>query len=207
MRRPVIVAVCGMVGTGKTTAVKHIEGVLRRHGIEAAQWRFQRLPCISFKRTLPPGSKPEPFDRGDRTLRGQGYRARTLTWGTTLGYLVRSFAFRVYRRWPRPSRWVISNRYFYDSFAHFDLEAGHGPLYTRILQALLPKPDLAFLMLASPQTLAARRPQYSAEYITRVDAGYQRLRELFPDLIEISSETDAHGFERLERSILQRIGN
>ena len=209
MKRPVLVTVSGMVGSGKTTAVRHILNVLRREGIEAADWRFQRLPCITLS-TTPPPAKPvrkEPsVRRPPGPLRGEGYRARALTSATTFGYLVRSLAFRIYRRWPPTAAWAVSNRYFYDSFAHFDLSQGYGELYVRLFRRIVPKPDLAFLMVASPETVAERRPQYSVDYIVRVEASYRRLRALFPELIEINSDLDGRSLEQVEHAVREHLG-
>ena len=209
MKRPVLVTVSGMVGSGKTTVVRHILNVLRREGIEAADWRFQRLPCITLS-TAPPPAKPVRKDPSVRRplgpLRGEGYRARALTSATTFGYLVRSVAFRIYRRWPPTSSWAVSNRYFYDSFAHFDLSQGRGEMYARWFRRMVPKPDLAFLMVASPETVAERRPQYSVDYIVRVEAAYRRLRTLFPELIEINSDIDGHSLEQVEQAVREHLG-
>ena len=205
MKRPVLVTVSGMVGSGKTTTVRRILDVLRGEGIDAVDWRFQRLPCINLSASRGTAGRADPTERPDRVPRGQGYRARVLTSGTALGYVARTLAFRVYRRWPPTASWAVSNRYFYDSFAHFDLEQGHGELYARIVRTLLPKPDLAFLMVASPETLAARRPQYSADYISHVEAGYRRLRDLFPELIVIDSEMGAGEMERVEEAVRRRL--
>ena len=209
MKRPVLVTVSGMVGSGKTTAVRYILDLLRREGIEAADWRFQRLPCITLSATTPSrapaGARKQPAAPWHGPLRGEGYRARVLTHATALGYIVRTVAFRIYRRWPATASWAVSNRYFYDSFAHFDLSQGHGRLYARIFRRVLPKPDLAFLMVASPETLAERRPQYSVDYIIRVEAAYRRLPELFPDLIEINSEMDSGALERIEGAVRRQL--
>lgn len=206
MKKKLFITVSGMVGTGKTTTVKHIAEVLRREGIDATQWRFQRLPCI----TLRPAShgrrdRPSPRPAHDGIPRGIGYRARDLTPGVAMGYLVRTVAFRLYRRFWSPADWAISNRYFYDSFAHFDLQAASSRYYADVLRRTVPKPDLALLMVASPQTLAARRPQYSHDYISRVEAGYRNLRTLFPDLIEINSEPDHRALERVESLVRERL--
>ena len=205
MKRPVLVSVSGMVGSGKTTTVRHILDVLRREGIDPAEWRFQRLPCINLNAARGATVRAEPIERADRVPRGQGYRARALTSGITLGYLARTLAFRVYRRWPPTAAWAVSNRYFYDNFAHFDLAQGHGRLYAQIVRTLLPKPDLAFLMVAPRETLAARRPQYSVDYISNVEAGYRRLPDLFPELIVIDSELGARALELVEAAVRRRL--
>ena len=207
MKRPLLVSVSGMVGSGKTTAVRHILDLLRGENVAVDHWRFQRLPCITLSTAPPPSpSIPrEPTGRRSGARRGEGYRARILTSATSLGYVVRTVAFRIYRRWPPTASWVVSNRYFYDSFAHFDLSQGHGRLYARILRRLVPTPDLAFLMVASPETVAERRPQYSLDYIVRVEAAYRSLRELFPELIEINSEIDGHALERIEAAVRRRL--
>lgn len=205
MKRPVLVTVSGMVGSGKSTAVRHILEVLRQEGIAAADWRFQRLPCINPRAIGRNAARKEAADGPDRTIRGQGYRARILTSSTALGYLARALAFRVYRRWPPTAPWAVSNRYFYDSLAHFDLSEGWGQFYARILRKLVPKPDLAFLMVAPAETLASRRPQYSAEYIIRLEAAYRVLHELFPELIVVNSDMGAQALESVEAAVRRRI--
>lgn len=204
MKAPVLVTVSGMVGTGKTTAVKRILAVVERQGVEASHWRFQRLPCITL-RPAPKRVAPARGPKFDGIERGRGYRPRPLTAVRALGQVVRIIAFRIFRRWPPSRAWAVSNRYFYDSFAHYDLDLGAGRFYARVLARLVPKPDLAFLMVASPQTLAARRPQYSAEYITTLERAYRQLRQIFPHLIEVNTEADRHALERIEAIVQHRL--
>ena len=195
MKSPLLVTVSGMVGTGKTTAIKQIADVMHREGIVSAQWRFQRLPCI----TLRPGRSESHTTSGlsQPERRGVGHQSRPLTGFRVLGYLVRIFAFRVFRRWPPVATAAITDRYFYDSLAHYDLSTRRGRFYTAILRRMMPKPDLAFLMVASPQTVAVRRPQYTADYLGNVSLGYDRVFEMFPELIEISSEPQHKALEQI----------
>ena len=205
-RRPVLVTVSGMVGTGKSTAVKHLVHVIESEGVNVAYWRFQRLPCITLRPNRErSGVESSPRSTPTTVERGGGYRSRPLTAFRTLGYVVRMLAFRVFHRWPRSARWAVSNRYFYDSVAHYDIDGPVGRLYATLLRRLMVKPDLAFLMVASRETLLDRRPQYSIDYIANVDRGYRGLRVTFPELIEINSEQNAGALDRMEAVVRELL--
>ena len=49
----------------------------------------------------------------------------------------------------------------------------------------MPVPDLAILVVAKADTIAARRPGYSGDYLSAVGQGYGRMRRRFPELVEI----------------------
>jgi len=201
---PVLVTVSGMVGSGKSTVVEQIAAALEGQGLEAAQWRFQRLPCITLRPGRPRSNTPKTTtpSAGER---GRGYRRHQLTATSALGHLVRILAFRLFRLWPPRPACAIANRYFYDSFVHFDLTRRRTRLYAGLLSKLVPRPDLAILLVASPQTIAARRPQYSEDYIAHVHQAYGGLRQCFPDLMEVSSDPGQPTLERAEAAVLATL--
>ena len=49
LKRPVLVTVSGMVGSGKSTVLRHLLRVLAGEGVAAAEWRFQQLPCFTLR--------------------------------------------------------------------------------------------------------------------------------------------------------------
>jgi len=200
MPPPILVTVSGMVGAGKSTGESRILRLLRRKDVRAESWRFRTLPCFAF----PFGSSqgPDaPSRRPPRTVRGRGYKRRPLTFGATVGYLGRMVAFRVYRRWRQPAGWTVCNRYFYDSLAHFDLDAHEARKYLVALRWFMPQPDLAILFAASPAVIAERRPLYAGEYLEQVGQAYSRLTATFPNLVVVNSDPAQHGEATLDRLI------
>ena len=73
MKRPVLVTVSGMIGSGKSTVLRHLLQVLEKEGVAASEWRFQQLPCFTMRRAAAhrPGAStatpPASAERGRGT--------------------------------------------------------------------------------------------------------------------------------------------
>jgi len=197
--QPVLVTISGVVGAGKSTAEGRIRMALQSDGIRPESWRFRTLPCFSL-----PFSRPQPASKAaqpDQSTRGRGYRRKTLTLAATIGYLWRMAAFRVYRRRQTSSPCVICNRYFYDNLAHFELNTPRARRYISLLCRWMPKPDLAILLVASPTTIAERRPQYTAEYLDNVGRAYRDIAAMFPELVVLNTDHGQGALESLEQLV------
>jgi len=185
-----LVTVSGIVGSGKTTTAKLLADALRNRGIEPVEvWNFRSLPCFTWSG----GQQPRSMDRLDAragSARGLNYTRRPLTAILAAGYAVRILSFRWYRFTHRDSHHVC-NRYFYDNFAHFELGSRSERLWAALLRWLIPRPDLAILLVASTDTIAQRRGNYSAEYLSEVMAAYARLPRLFPQVQTVATDNEA----------------
>ena len=184
-----LVTVSGMVGSGKSTAARHVVAALERNGVAAETLRFQSLAGFGplASRRNPAVSTAASGTGASRGVRWAGYRRRRLTPWRTLGYIGRIAAFRIFRLRYR-SRAIVLNRYFYDSLVHYRLQSRGERMMAALLAGLIPRPDVAILMTASLDTIRTRRPEYSAEYLASVHDGYNELKVRFPDLIDISSD-------------------
>ena len=202
MKRRVLVTVSGMVGSGKTTAAQQVMSVFRRHGVEATYWRFQRLPCVSLR--FRGAQEPQRSPSAPRT-RPQVYKQQPLTLTRALGYAARIVAFQVYRRLPGAPRVAVTNRYFYDNLVHYSQDSTMSRVYGRILAGMIPKPALSLLLVASPATLAERRPGYSLDYIRDADAAYRRFGARVPELLIISSEPGEETLQRVETAVQEQL--
>ena len=190
-----VITVSGMVGSGKTTTVREITSFAKAHGLDAHAHRFQSLPCI----TLRPRRRPDPRNSGTARsreaaapARWAGYARKRLGITAVAVFMARILAFRIYRRtvW-KPAEWNVLNRYFYDSLSHYQPGSSLERMYYRLILALIPRPDLAILVTANPATIAARRPAYAAAYIELVGESYRYLASQVPNVIQLSTETDA----------------
>jgi hypothetical protein len=198
-----------MVGSGKSTAAGWTQDVLIAHGQRVSSLNFQTLRCFALLRSSHravrrPGESDPEEDRPE-SVRWRNYKRRRLTLVAAAAYVARILAFRLYRRsWPRNQAYVI-NRYFYDSFVHYRLETRTERMYFAAVRALMPVPDIPVVLLAAPETIAARRPRYSREYLAEVHGAYQRLREWFPELIELRTDSSEPSAERLERVVVEHL--
>jgi hypothetical protein len=188
-----------MVGSGKTTAVREITSFAKAHGLAARAHRFQSLPCIALRpRRRPDGrsSRATPATRPATapTTRWSGYRRKRLGIAAVTVFVARILAFRMYRRmvW-KPLEWNVLNRYFYDSLSHYQPRSSLERMYYRCIVSLIPRPDLAIVVTAGLDTIAARRPAYAKEYIELVGESYRHLASEIPDLIEVSTDSETTG--------------
>jgi hypothetical protein len=151
-------------------------------------WRFRTLPCFRWLQpstrstggTSTPGVTP--------VKRWAGYRRRPLTAAATLTYIARIAAFTLFRRLDSHGGYRVCNRYFYDNFPQFTVTTRRQRSYRALLRALTPKPDVALVMVATPRTLAERRPTYSSEYFQELGRAYGELNLWCDGLVEVSTE-------------------
>jgi thymidylate kinase len=182
----VLITVSGMVGSGKSTAVNDLVRLLEDRGIAATDVQFQSLPCFAYLggRRRSRTARPAP---SAQTQRWSKYRRRSLSVTAACTYVARIVAFQLYR-WRSDTRCFVTNRYFYDNFVHYRLSSRLERFLAAVLRPLIPKPDLALLVVASPAEIRGRRPHYSPEYLAQVAGAYERLPERFPNLVVVRSD-------------------
>ena len=115
-------------------------------------------------------------------------------------------AFAFYRRLPRREAYAIANRYFYDNLVHYELDTPRARFYAALLARYMPRPDVAILLLASHETIAARRPNYSRDYVDAVERAYRELPSRFPQLVVIASDTGQPTLQRAQAVLHERLG-
>jgi thymidylate kinase len=198
-----LITISGMVGSGKTTAAAQIVKLLKQNGIEARHVRFQSLPCFTlFKRR---SRTPQTEEAPVHASRWSGYRRKRLTARLAVGHALRMFLFRGLQFRNAPPHAQVMDRYFYDSFAHFEMRARSERLYQNVLHRLIPRADLSILLLVPPQTAAARCPDYSPEYLKSVADAYETLRARFGELVEVRSDSVESGTTVLNPDVINRV--
>ena len=196
-----LVTISGIVGSGKSTTAAIVMECLEDAKLEPRYLRFRYLRLFgstqqSTKRPTGTGAaSPGP------RLRSQGFTLRRLTAILTLGYISRIVSFRL-SGVGGASRCDVVDRYFYDNLAHYRLSTKRERLYVWILRRLIPMPDLAIVVLASDETLVARRTSHAREYLVTVGGRYRReLLHLFPNLVAISTDPGATTQEDVRRAV------
>ena len=200
----VLITISGLVGSGKSTTASKLQALATARGRVAVCLRFQTLPCFGLfrSRAKAPGANAAGAQPPTGPVRGRGYRRTRLTAARCAVYGLRILSFRLYRLSWRDDQVRILDRYFYDLFAHYTLRTRLERLYVGALRKLMPRPDLAILVSASPETIAARRPAYAPEYVSELSDSYRDIRQWFPELLELQTERGHAALEQLEADLL-----
>ena len=60
---------------------------------------------------------------------------------------------------------IIFDRYIYDELANLPLNRWIARVFVRLVSALVPKPDVAYVIDADPAAAFARKPEYPLEFV------------------------------------------
>jgi thymidylate kinase len=195
-----LITFSGLDGSGKSTLIQWLTATLQADkrrvvvlhmnnhvGLRAyARFLFEGVPRAfrGTNGTAPTdGPRSAMRDLGAPGVRGALRRIRiALTWSRWLREIVYPFdlliflAYRLYIETLR-NRILIMDRYFYDSLA--DMSDGRRWTSLRLLQALTPTPDVAFLLDVPPEQADRRKPEQPFGFLNR---RWQAYNALFPSI-------------------------
>lgn len=191
-RKPLVVSFSGIDGAGKSTQIERLHNSLLQSGLVVLRLAFWDnvvfLPQIRagvshkvLRGELGIGAPGKPVQRRDKNAR---------KWYLTLArspfYLLDVLSLRrvVARARRSNSDVVIFDRYIYDQLANVSGNLA-GSLYARLLLALAPRPDIAYLLDADPEAALARKPEYPLDFLHAYRRAYFRLSRMARDLIVI----------------------
>lgn len=195
----VVITFSGMVGSGKSVCAKYVGGNLMEQGLPVYYLRFRFLSLKSFFEKKTGFSKFVFKEKTipERSLRFKNFRLRSNLrfLGAMLYYAWRGYLFSLLIKVRYSNDLVVVDRYIYDYLVQYRLEERrYRPLFRRFLK-LLPRPDLAFVLLADFETVQRTRPFYAPEYIQLNLANYRRLREICPEIVFIEKNSVAEKIE------------
>ncbi len=200
-----LVTISGIDGSGKTTIAEHVVQVLRAGGIDAHRVRFRRT--VLGSRAQAPSAHVPGADGA--TLppprRWTGFRPRTLSAAAACGHIARVAAFRLFGPRLRSPGCHVFDRYFYDSFMHYELRTARERLYCAIIRRLIPRPDIAVLLVASPDTLRERAPGVAGEFLLLGAQRYDALPRHFPALVTIRTDAADRAPDRVAQLLRDRL--
>lgn len=165
----------GIDGAGKSTQIDALLRCLDDRGHRFKLYTFwddvvafsryrEHLTLRLFKGEKGVGSPDRPIARRDKNVTSWYMVALRL-----LLYIFDAIRLSavVSRQADKDVEFVIFDRYIYDELANLPLQHWPVRLYVRLLLRVVPRPDLAFLLDADPDTAVSRKPEYPPEFVHR----------------------------------------
>jgi thymidylate kinase len=183
-----LISFSGMDGSGKSTQIETLCTHLTQSGLPVLKLAFwDDVAGLSklragfshkfLKSTGEIGSPGKPARRNDKNN-----RAWYLLVARSLLYLLDALNLRrvvaqVRRRYGGA---IVFDRYIYDQLATLPLDNGVTRAYARMVLAIAPKPDLAYLLDAEPELARERKPEYPLAFLYQYRRSYLALSQIAP---------------------------
>jgi thymidylate kinase len=180
-----LVSFSGMDGAGKSTQIGALRGFLEARGLRTCLLAFwDDVVVLSryregfvhkvFKSERGIGAPGKPVHRRDKNVRG---------WHVNLArhglYLLDAIHLRrVVRRAEKDGSCpdvIIMDRYIHDELANLPLSNPLTRAFIRVVAALAPRPDVAYVLDADPEAARERKPEYPLEFLRACRDSYQCL--------------------------------
>ena len=221
--RTSFVSFSGIDGAGKSTQIKALCTWLEGDGRQVLVIRFwddiARLTRLRestghslFKGDNGVGSPDLPINRRDKNV--QSY---LMTGVRLILYFVDALSLRVAVRKALHSDadLVIFDRYIYDELANLPLRNPAIRTYIRLINKLVPKPQISYFLDADPVEARERKPEYPLEFLYINRQSFLDLGDLIGGMtvipqmpiMEVKRAIFRHAFEKISFRALDRKGS
>lgn len=196
MRKPLLVSFSGMDGAGKSTQIENLRGALEAAGLSTSLLAFWDDVVVGVRyregfvhkaygseRGI--GAPGRPVNRRDKNVRSWYLNAFR-----HLLYLLDALNLRRVAARARREEVdvVIFDRYIYDELANLNLGNPFSRTFIRMVRAITPQPDVAYLLDADPAAARARKPEYPLEFMKQCRAAYFELASVLGNMTVIPAQ-------------------
>lgn len=180
-----VISFSGIDGAGKTTQINALCQYVGDLGFQVTVFTFwdnivalsrfrERLSSKAFKGDQGIGSPEKPIVRRDKNVTAWYITATRLVL-----YTFDAFSLGVATsRFVDGTGFIIFDRYIYDELANLPLQWWAIRWFVRLLMIFVPKPDVAILLDAEPETATVRKPEYPLEFVRHNRESYLKLSRL-----------------------------
>jgi thymidylate kinase len=183
--KPFLVSFSGLDGSGKTTQIENLRLHLTAAGLKSVLITFWDDVVVAtryregfvhkvYGSEKGIGAPGKPVERRDKNVR---------RWYLTIArhalyFLDAVHLCEVVARARRGSPDVIiMDRYIYDELANLPIANSLSRAFIRALGALVPRPDVAYLLDADVEAARARKPEYPVEFMYKCRDAYMKLND------------------------------
>ncbi len=212
-RRSKLVSFSGIDGAGKSTQIEILLERLRQADFQVSLLAFwdnvamlTRLREFSghtlFKGEKGVGAPDKPINRRDKNVRSWYMTAVRFA----LYFLdAVSLSFVVAKQRRSGADVIIFDRYVHDELANLALDDGLSRIYARLLLAITPQPDIAYLLDADPEKARERKPEYPVEFLHQSRAAYLTLSQIGHGMTVIAPLSVADAADRILQQTLKKL--
>jgi thymidylate kinase len=185
--RPLLISFSGVDGSGKSTQIENLRAALHSAGLSTALLAFWDNVVVGvkyregfvhkvYKSERGIGAPGKPVNRRDKNMRGWH-----LTFARHLLYLIDAINLRrvvARARLKSQSDVIILDRYIFDELSNLNLNNPLSRAFVKVVQLLVPRPDIAYLLDADPEAAYARKPEYPVDFMKNCRVAYFKLAGL-----------------------------
>jgi thymidylate kinase len=182
-RKTLLISFSGLDGSGKSTQISNLVRALHASGYRTKQLAFWDNVVVgaryregfvhkAYKSERGIGAPGKPVERRDKNVR---------RWYLTLARHLLYFADAVNLRFVVGSarltgaNVIILDRYIYDELANLPLSSPLTRAYVRLVNWMVPRPDVAYILDADPEAARARKPEYPVAFMRECRRAYKNL--------------------------------
>jgi thymidylate kinase len=190
---PLLISFSGVDGAGKSTQIANLIAFAQQRGLSTKLLAFwDHVVVLSRYREgfvhkvygseRGIGAPDKPVNRRDKNVRNWYLSlARHGLYLLDALHLVRVIA----RARRSGADVIIMDRYIYDELANLPLRNPLTRAFIGAVSALVPRPDVAYILDADPEAARARKPEYPIEFLRLCRNSYLRLAELISEMTVI----------------------
>jgi thymidylate kinase len=214
LQKPLLISFSGLDGSGKTTQIDHTRATLAALGLRdtlLAFWDNVVVGCRYregfvhkvYGSEIGVGAPGKPVNRRDKNVR---------KWYLSLARHGLYFLDALHLVWVVSQAMrsgadvVILDRYIYDELANLPLGNPLTRLYVRLVNAFVPRPDIAFLLDADPVAANARKPEYPVDFMRENRARYFALVKLLGNMTVIPPLPLEEAKQAVLQALLAKFG-
>ena len=192
-----IVTFSGIDGAGKSTQIRALEAWLRQASFRPSLLTFwddvvmfarfrEFMSHNAFGGDRGVGSPDKPLHRRDKNVTAWPVTALRFCLYFADAVNTRLVVRRLHKN---DADVVIFDRYIYDELANLPLHNWFVRIFIRLMLAIAPTPDVAYLIDADPVAALARKPEYPLEFLRKNRDSYLALSDLFGNITVIEPQS------------------